>query len=614
MRVIRQATSLVTIILLWAGIAYPQKRCTNLPSSASVSDPAAIQLSGSQSAGSKEEEGQKLLIVADNQEHVVTGVQLFSMAFLSEVFISSTALRPPLAHVGGRLLFREALRFGKREGAGLVLHLGDATDISCRNELTSVFNVLDKEAPRDEKGDPMWFMAPGNHDGMLAGNLAGKQPGFEYRIGTDLKRNFYEKDTRKGLGHNEPSWVGACLSPPDLEKALREDPNAPRDSDMLKKGILTRGDAITLYVKELEKRKGFLKYKFRKGSSLKLPCREDSSKEDELGEETICIANTPIVCKVQIIEIKSQGYTAISRICPPTRVEGKAGDKDGKWVGPFASYIVQRLEVRGTPIILLDTTDYYNPTPFPVPLTGGLTVEQQKHADYLLSTSSARDSSGLVDRDKVIFAGHHPIDDLPPEQQRWIVERTSRYMSAHVHRSTQLVGHNMGKGRRALELNVGSTLDYPAQAVIAKLTPNAMSFRVVGADKEKTKWPGFLDECYRRTEWRLPPGRYKGYSRGISAKRLVETLSAAAGRAPASQTFIIPAAEQLKDWKTLNKALENINESEGEPAIFWACQAFYASEATKGEKSLLEGAKELIGKDTKSGCDATGEWLPFLPP
>lgn len=629
MSVIRHATSLVTLLLLVAGIAHPQKRCRNLAPRESTSDLAPMPPPSSQASKGKEVPGKKLLIVADNQEHVLTGVQLFSMGLLSEFFLSSTAMRPPLAHVGGRLVLGEALRFGKRQGAETVLHLGDATNISCRDELTSVFNTLDKEAV-DEKGNAMWFMAPGNHDGMLAGNLAGYQPRLDYQLTEKEVEDFYSEQRPESQISKQKAWVGACLSPnweytpdpplpPEPLKDPGDRPSLPPNcdykpsteaedvsektpTDMLKTGILTRGDAIKLYVERLSKRKGFSRV--------------------SRWEEPINVEGTEVVCDVEKIALESHGYSAIASICRLTKLKNDPYTKN--WVGPFASHIVQKVEVEGTPIIMLDTSDYDNPSKRQVPFKGKLTCRQQAHADYLLSGKNEEYTPTSRNRNKLIIAGHHPISDFPRTEKRWIADRTSRYMSAHVHTSTKLISHRFSEQLKLVELNIASTLDDPQQVVIAKIAPSAaMIFRVVEAGSSKTGSPGFLEQCARtnatKNGWELRGKFYRGYWRGTYVNRLLESLEKAAERAPTGSTLSLPRGETLDDWRKLEQVLDDINSSEGITRAFWACQSFYASKANRDDRSLFESVnkgwvwlKDRFRPGARSACNAaTGEWFSF---
>jgi hypothetical protein len=603
MRATRTATRLLTLTLLCATVARAQGTCPTPPPRLFETAPAAT-LPSDAPAARPDEPGPKALILSDNQEHLLTGVQLKSMGVLSDEIIASVAMRSPLAHVGGRLLFAEALRFGRREDVDLVLHLGDAADISCPDELSSVFDVLDKEAPRRGDGSPVWFMAPGNHDGILLGTYVNYQIplGCANQPRPENLYGVYDKRLNKGLGHNKRSWFNACLSPTLDEHEAH--------ADLSVKGMLTRGDAIKLYLKRLAARGGF----------------ESKTLEQRPKEDKVIVEGLEIDCKIERHTIKSQRYTAITRICQPREVGGEGKDQseaaracptgeegEGKdasktWVGPYASFIVQKLEVGGSTIIMLDTADYEDPTSCYVGFTAHLTEPQTHYADVLLG----RKASDLSERAKVVVAGHHPLKIFPRKQREWIMERATRYVSGHTHKPTRLIKHRMDVKSRAgkerlltEELNVGSTLDYPPQAVVAKLTSSALSYRVAGADVEKTKWGGFLDVCMCRwNEWRLPSEYYKNYRSGTYVNRLREALAAAAGRAPSGRGLEIPSGDYASDWKTLHDTLGAINESEGEAAQFWACQAFYASEATREDSWL-----EWLGVQ-KPPCSLV-KWLPI---
>jgi hypothetical protein len=491
---------------------------------------------------------QKVLIIADNQEHLLTGVTLRANSSRTDRIITSVARRSPLANVGGRLLFREALKFGIGEGAELVLHLGDAADISCPDELYSVFEALEGEAK------DIWFWTPGNHDGIRVGNYVKDQPSHLFDIKKhpdpdNPKATIYTNPPVKKFTKAPGNWLNACLSPTNSKDAARAD-------------ILTKEDAINLYVKELES-------------------RPDAKPPELLEPHTINFKKTevPVECKVKRITIESQGYTAIARLCPRTSVTKRIAPNT-KWVGPYRSFIVQRLDIGKTRIIMLDTSDYENPYLPRVAFKGDLSEDQIDAAEELLE-------GGKFDRKNVIIMGHHPLAVIRSYRQ-WIIDKAGRYISAHTHYSASKINHPL-KNPKTVELNVGSTLDYPPQAIIANIGPDAMSFRVAGA---KTAWPGFLVPCEKnRTAWMKPLSNskiYTDYRSDLYVKHLLESLEAAAKIAPSGLTLKIPKGIETGDWLLLDEALQTINAAKGDARIFWACQAYYASEATKDEKSWWE--------------------------
>lgn len=523
-----------------------------------------------------------MLIIADNQEHNLTGGSLKSFSRLTDRLVTSVGLRSPLANVGGRLLMKEALKFGREQGAELVLHLGDATDISCENELNSVFKALDEEIPNH-----MWFMSPGNHDGLLAGNFAN----YQDPVGFIRKRPlFYNNAPLAGFGTEKNIWFNGCQSPTD-----------PSAADM------PRGRAIELYVNNLKQRsdtnvkntvKEMLEFK-EKGVPIYVPCRIEE------------IENKPL--KMSSID----GYKAFARICESQPVLGRSTK-----IGQYAGFIVQRIDVGETRIVLLDTSDYIDPTKkikgiLPIAIFGG---EITKAQETLAESFFKYDNGETIDRRRVIVAGHHPFSQLPNTTQKWIAEKSGRYISAHVHASASLIPHNVDRSK-LMELNVGSTLDYPPQAIIAEINSHNVSVRAIGED---TKWDGFLKQCIeRKNSWMLNKKTYENYHSGLYVNHLLKALRKATDMHDArighsSLPLEIPTGKNKGDWERLDKVLQDINNANGESRMFWACQAYYASKKTKKERGFLaEGVIPLLGQGFKKGDDyitRTSGWVPFLFP
>ena len=216
-------------------------------------------------------------------------------------------------------------------------------------------------------------------------------------------------------------------------------------------------------------------------------------------------------------------------------------------------------------------------------------------------------------REKTIIAGHHPIDDFRKQwQKEWVLKRANRYMSGHVHRSAQLIKHKIKKNSLT-ELNIGSTLDYPTQAVVANISAQKFSFQVAGAGK--TNLDGFLEDCLKNRSWQLEESLYRGYVRRNYISRVLYALEKAAQKhnsvVKSAAPVVIPKGDKMEDWQALEKMLGTIKKSEGESGMFWACQAYYASEATRREKSVLERFKDIFGLGTKGGDPAVGGRMDF---
>jgi 3',5'-cyclic AMP phosphodiesterase CpdA len=98
--------------------------------------------------------------VSDNQFHITDGRAYPIENYLSDKS-SGVAVRPPQTTVLAPLAF-EALLSGLDQSA-LLIHLGDACDVSCPQELDRFFEAMDHY-----RGP--WIFVPGNHDGFYTGN------------------------------------------------------------------------------------------------------------------------------------------------------------------------------------------------------------------------------------------------------------------------------------------------------------------------------------------------------------------------------------------------------------------------------------------------------------
>lgn len=492
--------------------------------------------------------GITLLVLGDNQEHNVLGSPLMSMSPVSEKWLTSVAMRSPLANAGSSLLLREAIRFGRQQGAEIVLHLGDAADISCPAELRIAFDAIEAESGQG------WFMAPGNHDGLMAGTTARFQP-----TTSTIPSPLYEEAPAVGFPGAPRAWQNACASP---------GPNGIVQG----RDILTKGDATTAYVNRI---------KARSGVSSRV-----------LGVDSLTISGTLVTCPVEEITVPAFDYRAIARICPRTPTQRQT------FVGPYASFVVQRFVVSETQVLLLDTSHYPNPFEGIVGFGGSLGDRQLKLAANLIGTPSPN---------RTIIAGHHPLDNLPKHEQRWIAERARRYLSAHTHMSTTLREHAVAAG--VVELNVGSIVDYPSQAVMLRAAPTFATFRVVGADSTRTRWPGYLEPCFaNRQQWALPEAAYRRYQDGPYAMSVIRALSEAAARSPANSPVRVPVGNSREDWVQLEQSLRDLREATGESRVFWSCQTYYAAEATRLEKTIVERLTSRA-----KGASALGEWFRFDP-
>jgi len=104
-----------------------------------------------------------VLLVADNQYHELYGAPTFLQSAHADRTVE-VALRPAQQRLYGDELFAWVLARGA-PAAELIVHLGDAMDVSCLSEWQRF------ERTMALAGKP-WLMVPGNHDGFFTGNLS----------------------------------------------------------------------------------------------------------------------------------------------------------------------------------------------------------------------------------------------------------------------------------------------------------------------------------------------------------------------------------------------------------------------------------------------------------
>ena len=106
------------------------------------------------------------LLLADNQfSNVEAAHAAWSDNYRADTHVTRVAIRPPHMDHWGQRILEHALEDGRAKKVGLVLHLGDAANISCVSEMHRFTNSMNRA------GIP-WFMAPGNHDSLMMGNWA----------------------------------------------------------------------------------------------------------------------------------------------------------------------------------------------------------------------------------------------------------------------------------------------------------------------------------------------------------------------------------------------------------------------------------------------------------
>ncbi|MHC5049078.1 MAG: metallophosphoesterase family protein [Planctomycetota bacterium] len=203
---------------------------------------------------------------------------------------------------------------------------------------------------------------------------------------------------------------------------------------------------------------------------------------------------------------------------------------------PWRSFILQgiylgRIDQRGVQVFLLDSCQYTRrpvrapnawrsyPVDYSCGLTGEMLPDQlRKIREWL----EARNHGA-------VFACHHPFEVLAARSRTnlgwlWREYRVSMMVTAHTH-AGYYAHHDLGGNRDQIELNIGSTSDWPMewrtlQGFVNpdKETVYIRSVRNMLVDVLRRRG-GFFDR-----DWEIPLGArddYRGYKRGQSAKGLL---------------------------------------------------------------------------------------------
>ncbi len=307
----------------------------------------------------------------------------------------------------------------QRAGEGTpVVHLGDAVDLSCAQELR-VFAAKMKTV--NEGGAP-WFLVPGSHDGYLHG----------------------ERDAARD------EWNAVCGSSMDPAN-----------------GAMNKADFVESYLRALvaERDKNGCPFPdlealgraISAGGLRDLHCADQGPRATARSSKAGDLAIPDEGCF-----LPPEGPTSMLRAIA-WRVDRAE---------PWRSFVVQSLRLtvsklgREATAILLDTSAYRGrPTgrsAFGVSAqaTGDL-VDEQIEIVHRFATEQTATPRAIV-----LLFGHHPIESLTRGARRKASEiidnyRVPLYVSAHTHAGSWR-SHD-SDGTAWMELNVGSTTDFPSE-------------------------------------------------------------------------------------------------------------------------------------------------------
>jgi len=372
-----------------------------------------------------------------------------------------SAIRPPQLDLFSADVLSWIIHEGSPE-AELVLQLGDALDLACDGEFNTFVEVM-------EAGGKPWFMAPGNHDFFYFGTYDPDDVELWdeacHRSGTPLR-----KDRFIGL------YVAALLR--------QDDPGFAALADAL--GLSDQRD---LPAEEL---------------TAKLPKYFDWRRDPE-----------------------SPGLLA--------RVSWRIDLQR-----PWRSYIIQAVDLTRpgmdglrTTAVLLDSCQY-NRRPllipnawasYPVGLNCGFTGEMLP--DQLRTVRAWADDP--LPGETFVFMCHHPFESLAPRTRSslgwlWRERSVSMLVTAHTH-AGYYAHHDLGGAQDELELNLGSTTDWPMEWRTFQGFVHPTEQRIyVKAERQTLVDALGHREGYFQLDWEVPvdaPDDYRKYKQGDAASSLL---------------------------------------------------------------------------------------------
>ncbi len=375
-----------------------------------------------------------ILVLADNQIHDIFNMYAFFYRTNLADDIAGCAIRPPILdffNYNGILLSKALENYDKPNR--LILHLGDAADMSTANELYNFFELMNKCGST-------WFMAPGNHDGFYYGMSNPFKFGKEWeKASTDIFRSQADADTKNNIGGQltKDRFVASYLA------ALILQPNAPW-AETLK-------SELDVNIKDLR-----------------------------FNKETYC----DVVSQIYNNDIKYNNQEIYEKEIDFSKIKNSRLDKlkfhiNRNDIMRGQSYIMQSLKIndnldnisQNVYIIVLDTSSYKSWRTVFHPFIPWSWLSNEYNAgvwgeigkDQACVMKSWTDSYSKDS--KWILAGHHPYKSI--KMSKNVKEafnvtlnkgKLPYFISAHTH-SGNIFRHD----DKFTEINVGSIVDYPME-------------------------------------------------------------------------------------------------------------------------------------------------------
>ncbi len=194
-----------------------------------------------------------IYFVADNQVHLYNG-SVYQFENKTSKIGSASSSRPPQSTLFGSFAYETFL--SSLNQSALLVHLGDACDISCPQELDRFFDAMDiYEGP--------WVFTPGNHDGYYSGNSQHKSSNKKkWEAACDstrldkvdvitqyLSRRF-NKDIKRSVVGIEPVEGDTVLNNASVNyyAVINPDPDSAQESFIIQKVRYTTASGKTVLI------------------------------------------------------------------------------------------------------------------------------------------------------------------------------------------------------------------------------------------------------------------------------------------------------------------------------------------------------------------------------
>ena len=407
----KRSIALLSVITLFAGCGSTPK--SHPPTNRVAAPPA----------------GAPVLFVADPQIHNVFGMKLQQMTYWADT-VSKVAVRPPELNILAPLILEHSVsRAAGETDPSLAIVLGDATNIACSGEYESFAASIEASRPA---GVPL-LMAHGNHDSYLMGtvnsyipeNVCDWEPEGMAQSPRPTDQSWWGSGSINA--GNERNWRDACFQPPDTVT----EPSSP----------MNKSRWLSKYIRFLEK-DGLI---------------DEAPIEDAEGGEL----GIPLHYTAEPGSLLDKYNYAASGLWVQPKFGPKPSSDDTDFMRVSRSYIVQRVDVDGARIVVIDTSVCEK-------AWGGFKFKWTNAGEHACigDNQFARIETFIEDTPehmRLVIAGHFPLADLTSRDRKRLIELASGhenwvYMSAHSHNA---VSETRWKG--GWEINVGSTTDWPME-------------------------------------------------------------------------------------------------------------------------------------------------------